>query len=406
VDEVESETGRVTAEIQKRAKLPGFRPGKAPASLIRKQFSGDIRQQVIEALIPKHLQKEIESENLSIVGRPDITDLHFHEGEPLRFTASFEVVPEIELSDYKDVEVAYHDPEVTDEDVDKRIEEIRESKAEYVNVDPRPLEDGDHAVVALESTGGIEGDPIKQDEMVLEIGGADTLEAFSENLRGLSPGDEKEFEVSYPADYGAERMAGKTINFHATLKGVRRRDLPEINDEFAQDLGDYRTVTELRDAVRRAIVAQRQHEAQETAKNKIVDTLIDRHEFPVPEVFVERQIQSRVEQSLTAMAGQGVDPRKLKLDWNKVRETQRDKAVREVKASLLLSRIAEKETIEVTRDEVDKEVERIARQNREPLAAAMMKFEKDGTLGRIANHIRTEKTLNFLFEHARKTAES
>jgi trigger factor len=175
VDEVESETGRVTAEIQKRAKLPGFRPGKAPASLIRKQFSGDIRQQVIEALIPKHLQKEIESENLSIVGRPDITDLHFHEGEPLRFTASFEVVPEIELSDYKDVEVAYHDPEVTDEDVDKRIEEIRESKAEYVNVDPRPLEDGDHAVVALESTGGIEGDPIKQDEMVLEIGGADTL---------------------------------------------------------------------------------------------------------------------------------------------------------------------------------------------------------------------------------------
>ena len=406
VDEVESETGRVTAEIQKRAKLPGFRPGKAPASLIRRQFSGDIRQQVIEALIPKHLQKQIEAENLNVVGRPDITDLHFHDGEPLTFKASFEVVPEIELGDYKDVEVEYHDPEVTEEDIDKRITEIRDSKAEYVNVDPRPLENGDHAVVSLESVGGVEGEPVKQDEMVLEIGGADTFESFSENLRGLSPGDEKEFEVSYPEDYGSARLAGKNVRFHATVKGIRRKELPEVNDEFAQDLGDYRTVTELRDAIRRAIFAQRQHEAQEAAKNKIMDILIDRHEFPVPEVFVERQIQNRVEQSLRAMVDQGVDPRQMKLDWSKVRESQREKAVREVKASLLLSRVADAETIEVTRDEVDKEVERIARQNREPVAAAQMRFEKDGTLGRIANHIRTDKTLSFLFEHARKTVAS
>ena len=142
VDEVESETSRVTAEIQKRAKLPGFRPGKAPASLIRKQFASDIRQQVLESLIPSYLQKQIDAENLNVVGRPDITDVHFHDGEPLSFKAEFEVVPQIELQEYNDVEVPYHDPEVTDEDVDKRLDELRETKADYVNVDPRPVADG------------------------------------------------------------------------------------------------------------------------------------------------------------------------------------------------------------------------------------------------------------------------
>lgn len=403
-DEVETEASRVTADVQKRAKLPGFRPGKAPTSLIRKQFAGDIRQQVVENLIPKALQKQIEAENLNVVGRPDIKDLHFHEGEPLKFKAEFEVFPQIELGEYKEIEVEYHEPEVGDEDVEKRLNEIREQKAEYQNVDPRPLEDGDFAVVALQSVAGVEGEPVKQDEMVLEIGGADTFSAFTENLRGLSPGDEKEFEVTYPEDYGAARLAGKTIQFHATVKGVRRKELPEANDEFAQDLGDYRNIGEVRDAIRKGLTAQRQHEAQSEAKNKIVDKLVDAHDFPVPEVFIERQIESRVEQSLRTMAEQGIDLQKVKLDWGKVRETQREKALREVKASMLLSRISEREAIHATRDEVDKEVERIARQNREAVAAAHMRFEKDGTLGRIANHIQTEKTLNFLFEHARKTA--
>jgi trigger factor len=288
--------------------------------------------------------------------------------------------------------------------VAKRLDDLREQKAQYVNIDPRPLVDGDHAVVALESLSGVEGEPVKQEEMVLEIGGADTFEAFTENLRGVTPGEEKEFEVTYPAEFGAKRLAGRTVRFHATLKGLRKKELPELNDEFAQDLGDYRNLDELREAIRKSILAQRQYEAQQEAKNQIVDKLVDAHDFPVPEVFVERQIRNRVEQSLRAMAAEGVDPKSLKLDWEKVKATQRDKAVREVKASLLLSKIAEREAIAPTRDEVDKEVERLARQQREPVAALQMKFEKDGTMGRIASHIQTEKTLNFLFEHARKTA--
>ena len=405
VAEVEGETERVTADVQKKAKLPGFRPGKAPASIIRKQFAGDIRQRVLENIIPKFLNKQFEADNLNVVGTPDISDVHFHDGEPLRFKATFETVPEIELAEYKDVEVPYHDPEVTDEDVNKRIEELRDQKAQYLNIDPRAVESGDHAVVSLESMGGVD-EPIKQDEMVLEIGGADTIESFTENLMGMSPGESKDFEVTYPENYGGRKLAGKTVKFHATLKGLRKKELPEVNDEFAQDLGDFRTVDELRDAIKKGIFGQRQFEAQQEAKNKIVDQLVDKHDFPVPEVFVERQIKNRVEQSLRAMMAEGLDPRQFQLDWEKVKGAQRDKAIREVKASMLLSKISERESIHATRDEVDKEVERLARQNREPIAALQMKFEKDGTLGRIASHIQTDKTLNFLFEHARKTTES
>ncbi len=406
VDQVESETGRVVDDIQKRAKLQGFRPGKAPANLIRKQFAGDIRQKVLENLVPVHLQKQLEAENLNVVGTPDISDVHFHDFAPLKFKATFEVFPEIALGEYTNVEVPYQDPEITEEDIAKRIDEIREQKAQYINIDPRPVVDGDFAVVSLESLDGVVGEPVKTDEMVLEIGAKETFEAFTENLRGLTPGDEKDFEVAYPEDYGSEKLAGKTVKFHAVLKGLRRKELPELDDEFAQELGDYRTVAELTEAVRKALFAQRQNEAQQAAKNQIVDKLVDAHDFPVPEAFVERQIKNRVEQRLLAMAEQGIDPRKLKLDWDKVKESQREKAVREVKASLLLGKVSERESIHATRDEVDSEVEKVARQQRKPVAAVHMEFEKDGTLGRIASHIQTDKTLNFLFERARKTAES
>jgi len=405
VAEVESETNRVVADVMKRAKLPGFRPGKVPAALIRKQFAGDIRQQVLEKLIPTHLQKQFEAEGLNVVGTPDVSDIHLHDGQPLKFKATFEVVPEIELGEYKGVEVSYHDPEVTEEDIVKRIDEIRDQKAQYLNIDPRPAEDGDFAVVSLESIEGVEGAPVKTDEMVLELGAKDTIESFTENLRGVTPGQEKEFEVTYPEDYQAERLTGKTVKFHATLKGLRKKELPDLDDEFAQELGDYRTVDELREAVRKAIFGQREHDAQQDAKNKIIDKLVDAHDFPVPEVYVERQIKNRVEQSLHAMSQQGVDLKQLKLDWDKVKESQREKAIREVKASMLLSKVSERESIYPGKDDVDREVERIARQQRKPIAAVHMELEKDGTLGRIASHIQTEKTLNFLFENARKTGE-
>jgi trigger factor len=406
VAEVERETARVVESIGRKVRLPGFRPGKVPLDIIRRRYAQDIRQQVIEKLLPKHFFKRAEEEGLNVVGSPSVTDVRFVAGEPLRFKAEFEVAPSVELKEYKDLSVPYQDPEVTEEDVDKRLAEIREQKAEYINVDPRPVAQGDHAVVSLESLAGVSGPPIKQEEVTLHIGGEETVAGFSENLLGMSPGEEKEFDVAYPEDYGQAKLAGKTVRFRARLKGIRRKELPDLNDEFARDLGDYQNMEEVRGAVRNSIFAERQFFAQQEAKNKLVETLVDMHDFPVPEAYIERQIEFQVEQQVRMLAGEGVDPSKIKLDWEKLKLSQRDQAIREVKGSLLLGKVADAEAIHATNEEVDREVHRIAKQDREPAAAVRMRLEKEDGLRRIASRIRTEKTLSFLFEHARKVAEA
>jgi trigger factor len=406
LEEIQKETERIVANIQKRANLPGFRPGKAPASLIRSRFQTEIRQDVLESILPKAFRAKAEEDQLEVVGTPNVTDVHFHDGEPLRFKAEFEVAPTIELKSYRELPVVYDEPAVTEESITERIEGIRNQKAEFVNEDPRALADGDYAVVSLKSIAGVEGEPIESDEMVLHIGDAETMPEFTENLRGMSPEEEKEFDVTYPEDYAQEKIAGKTVKFHVKVKAVRRKELPELNDEFARDLGDYQNLDELREAIRKAIHGETEYAAQQEAKNKLVDELVNTHEFPIPEAYIDRQIQAQVEGYLREIAGRGVDPNSLKLDWEKIKGSQREKATRDVKGSLLLEKVADTESIHVTNDEVDREIQRFARQQREPAAAIRMKFEKDGTLARIAARIRTEKTLNFLFEHARKTAKT
>jgi trigger factor len=403
-EEVEKETAKVAEQFRERVHLKGFRAGKAPMSLIRKNYEGDIRQKVLENLVPKAVDARISAEQLRSVSRPNVKDLHFHEGKDVHFKTEFEVFPQFEIPNYNGVEVLYKEPVVTDEDVTKRIDEIRETKATYANEDPRPLAEGDYAVVSLESLSGTD-EGIKAEEVQVLIGGPETLPGFTENLTGASPGDEKEFDVTYPADYGRETLAGKTVRFKVGVKGLRRKELPELNDEFAQDLGDFRTLDEVKDAVRKSILAQRQNDAQREAKDKIIETLVNTNEFPVPEVFVDRQIENRVEQRLRALQAEGVDPKSFKLDWEKVKTAQKDAALREVKASLVLGKVAERESIVATNEEVDRELDRIARQEKQPVAVMRRKLTENGELNRIASHIQTEKTLNYLFEHATKKAE-
>jgi trigger factor len=403
VDEITRETERVVANIQQKVRLPGFRPGKAPASLIRSKFAHQVREDVIENLLPKYFDKRVKEEELQVVGRPSVKDVNFKEGEPLKFKAEFEVAPNIELGEYRGVTVHYAEPEVTDADVDKRVGEIREQKAQFINVEPRPAADGDYAVVSLDSVSGVD-EPIHQEEMVLHVGDADTLPGFSEALRDMSPEEEKEFEVTYPEDYGQERLAGKTIKFRMKLKVIRTKELPELNDEFAQDLGDYPTLADLREAIRKAIFHEREFAAQQKAKDELLDKLIEAHDFPVPETYIQRQIEAQLTNQFKDLTDRGVDPSKLKIDWAKLKESQRPKALHDVKGSLLIDKVAERETIHATNEEVDHEVQRIAKQEREPVAAMRKKLDKDGLLGRIAYRIRGEKTLNFLFEHARKEA--
>jgi trigger factor len=403
VDEITRETDRVVANIQQKVRLPGFRPGKAPASLIRSKFAHQVREDVLENLLPKYFDKRVKEEELQVVGRPNVKDVNFKEGEPLKFKAEFEVAPNIELGEYRGVTVHYAEPEVTDADIDKRLDDIREQKAQFVNAEPRPAADGDYAVVSLDSISGV-AEPIHQEEMVLRVGDKDTLPGFSEGLRGMSPEEEKEFEVTYPEDYGQERLAGKAVMFRMKLKVIRTKDLPELNDEFAQDLGDYPTLADLREAIRKAIFHEREFAAQQKAKDELLDKLIEAHDFPVPETYIERQIEAQLSNQFKDLADRGVDPTKLKIDWGKLKESQRPKALHDVKGSLLIDKVAERETIHATNEEVDHEVQRIAKQEREPVAAMRKKLDKDGLLGRIAYRIRGEKTLTFLFEHARKEA--
>jgi len=403
-DAMAEEIARVTEKVRGKAHLRGFRPGKAPVAQIRAVYGAEIRQEALENLIPKALESACEKENLRPVSRPDIKDLHFHDGESVHFKAEFEVSPEFELKDARGLTVEYADPEVAEADIDGRLTELRESKAQFVNVDPRPVQDGDHCLVDLLSVAGIEGEPMKQQDINIEVGGKDTFAAFSEALRGCLPGDEREAEVTYPEDYGVSRLAGNAVRFRLTLKSIRLKELPELNDEFAQDLGDFTSLEEVREEIRKAMHREREYMAQTEAKNKLVDQMVAMHDFPVPESYVEQQVETIVENQLRGIAQQGVDVSKIKLDWKALRESQHDRAVHDVKASMLLGKLATTESISATQDELDAEVQRVARQRREPVAAVRMKLEKDGSLNRIINRIITEKTLNWLFENAVKVA--
>jgi trigger factor len=402
LEEVERARERVTNSLKQRVRLPGFRPGKAPLSMIQSRFDSEIRKEVLDLLLPDAFRDRVQKEELKVVGTPDVSELQFEPGQPIRFKADFEVAPEVELGSYRGLPVKYEEPTVTDEEVEKRLEAMRESKAEFPNQDPRSIENGDYVLVHLKSLSGL-AEPIDQD-VQLQVGAEDTLPEFNEQLIGTAPDETKEFDVKYPEEYAQERLAGKTVRFQLTPKFIRKKELPPLDDEFARDLGDYQSLDELKDAVRRAIFNEKQYTAQQAAKEELVDALVSAHEFPVPETYVDRQIENQVRMQLQNLAGRGVDPSTIKLDWSKVKETQRDKAVRNVKASLLLEKVADRESIAATKDEVDREIQRIARQEREAVPVTRARLEKDGALSRIAGAIQTEKTLQFLLEQAQKHA--
>jgi trigger factor len=401
-NEVEKEADRVVSALKRQVRVPGFRPGKVPDKVIRTRYHDDIRKEVVEQLVPRYFWDEAKKESLSPVGAPNVHDVHFHEGESLHFKAEFEVLPDFELGDYHRLEVPFTEPEVTDEEIDKEIEQIREQHSSFRNIDPRPLADGDIAVVSLKS-GEVEDAPkIEQDETTFTIGDEGTLPEFNENLRGKSPGDELDFEVTYPGDFGNEKLAGKTIPFHVAVKGIREKELPELDDDFAADVGDFRTIDELRTRIREVMQHNRRHSAVEAAKDKLVNQLAEKHDFAVPESLVERQIQSRIERTLRSLQRQGVDLSKISLDPAKLRESERERAIRDVKAGLLLERIAEAESIQATKEEIDAEVQRFAEQSKQPVSKAREKLAENGDLDRLQSSIRNEKALSFLFDEAVK----
>jgi trigger factor len=403
--EVTRETETIIQKYQKMARLPGFRRGHVPASIIRQRFKEDLKSDVVEALVPRYFRQEAEKLGMTPVSQPRVTDLHIHEGEPLRFKASFEVMPEIAVEGYKELRADKPEIAVTDAEVEEALNSVREQHATFTSVEGRPLSDGDFAQASMEGKpkdGGEPGaKPVQMDEVLIEIGGKNTVPEFSENLRGALAGEERTFEVSYPEDASDKRLAGKTFVYSVKVQAIKQKSLPELNDEFAKELGEFSTIDQVRKQIRENMESEKRHAAAHAAKDKLVAELVKRNDFEVPESLVERQIDVRLERGLRALAAQGMKIEDMKkMDLPRLRAGQREQALQDVKSSLLLERIAELEKIEVGEDEVNREVEALAKQTKQTPEAVRARLTQDGGLDRIRNRIRSEKTLDFLYHQS------
>lgn len=401
-DEVEKDISAVVGRLRRQARIPGFRPGKAPVAVVRGRYWNEIKQEILEKLLPRVFWSKVDEDKLKVAGKPEFSDLHFEQNEPVVFKVLFEVFPEFELAEYRRLEAPFREPEVASEEIDREIERLRQQHVSYRNLDSRPLKDGDIAVLSLKSDPVSDTPQVDQDDVMIAIGEDETLPEFSENLRGKSPGERVDFEVHYPENFSNEKLAGKTVPFHAEVKGLREKELPDLDDDFASEIGDYASVGALRTAIKEAFEKHRRDASESMAKDKLIETLIERHDLPVPVQLVDRQIATRAERSLRMLAEQGVDASSLDLNWDKIRDKEHDGAVTDVKASLILGRIAEAENITVSSEELDHQVSHYAEQAKQSVAATRKKLAEDGTLDRISGRMRNEKTLNFLFDEAVK----
>ena len=394
----------IVQKYQKVARLPGFRSGHVPASIIKQRFKEDLKSDVVEALDPRYFRKEAEKQGLIPVSQPQVTDLHIHDGEPLRFKASFEIMPDIVVEGYKELRADHPEIVVKDEEVEDALNSVREQHATFTSVEGRPLTDGDFAQASMDGKPKVDDDtskPVHMDEILIEIGGKNTVPEFTENLRGANAGDEKEFEVAYPEDTSDKRLAGKTFVYTVKIQAIKQKNLPELNDDFAKELGEFTTLDQVRKQIRENMEAERRHDAEREAKDKLVAELVKRNDFEVPESLVERQIDLRLERGLRALAAQGMKMEDLKkMDLPRLRAGQRDQAVQDVKSSLLLERVAELEKIDVGEDEFNREIEALAQQSKQTSEAVRARLTQDGGLDRIRNRIRSEKTLDFLYRQS------
>jgi len=405
-DEVARETEVIIQKYQKVARLPGFRAGHVPASIIKQRFGEEVKSDVVEALVPKYFRREAEKQGLMPVSQPRVTDLHIHDSEPLRFKASFEVMPEIPVEGYKELRADKPEIVVSEEEVEQALDNVREQHATFTSVEGRPLADGDFAQASLDgrpkdAQAAKDANPVRMDEVLVEIGGKNTMPEFTEHLRGASAGEERTFDVNYPQDASDKRLAGKTFSYTVKIHAIKQKTLPELNDEFAKELGEFTSLDAVKKQIRENMEAEKRHTAEHEAKEKLVAELVKRNEFEVPESLVERQIDLRLERGLRALAAQGMKMEDLKkMDLPRLRAGQREQALQDVKSSLLLERIAELEKITVSDDELNQEVEALAKQTKQTPEAVRARLTQDGGLDRIRNRIRSEKALNFLYHQS------
>ncbi|MHB1021428.1 MAG: trigger factor [Acidobacteriaceae bacterium] len=403
-EEVSKAFRTILKRFQKQARIPGFRAGKVPESLIRSKFATDIRQEVLENIVPQRFREALAAQSITPVSQPQVIDLHLNEGDPLRFKAAFEVLPEFDIHGYDAVTIEKPDTELTDAEFDAEVARIRDSRSTMEPVaEDRALADGDWAEINFKGNfkdaEAAAEQPINGDNVTVEVGGENTLPAFNEALRGSKPGQELQFEVDYPLDFGEKRLAGKTVSYDVAVTGIKKKILPELNDDFAKEMGDYESYEEFATKLREHAAGSKKQQMENQAKEKLVDDLVAKYSFPVPESLVQQQIDARLDRGLRALAAQGMKAEDMrKLDFERLRAAQRDSALNEVKASLILDKIATAENVEISEDDVDRELMMLSLQTREPLESLRDRLTQEGGLNRIREQLRREKTGNLLYE--------
>ncbi len=405
----------VVKKYQRLARIPGFRVGKVPETVIKSRFSKEVRQEVLDELVSERFRLAIVEQKLSPVSQPQLTNLMLVDGQPLQFKAAFEVKPEIDVTGYDTVTVEKPDTTLTDAEYQAEMARVMDQHGTVEPVEEdRPLVDGDWAeiefkgeiqematVVGEESADKPE--PITGEDVLIEVGGANTLAAFTDALRGQKVGQEMSFEVAYPAEFGEQRLAGQTVKYDVTVKAIKSKSYPEKDEEFAKQLGNYESWVDFEQKLREMAAGRKKDALANNAKEKMLGELIERTQFPVPETFVQQQIDARLDRGLRALAQQGMSSDDMrKLDFGRLRSAQREQAVNEVKASLILDRIAEVEGVEVSEDEMEREMLMASLQAREPLDTLRERMVKDGSAERMREQMRREKTGTVLYEKLAK----
>lgn len=407
-EEVRAEFERTYQAFARQARVPGFRPGHVPMTIVKQRFGKDIKDEVLGALVPHALQHAIVDHKLRVIGSPSISEISLNDGEALRFKASVEVLPEFTLREYKGLKLTKRIVRIRDEDVDRVLATWRERAAQLVPVEDRPSQDGDFVSVNLRGkyVEPAEGEDLTSDDVVIEIGAEGVQPEFSENLRGVKAGDEREFRVAYPENFTSPGLAGKTLDFTVSVVAVREKEVPELDDEFAREFGEKETLDELRADIRADLERSAEARAEMQLRNLAGNKLIEDYDFPLPATLIERQTDELLQEFAYTLISQGVSPQTLReLDWEKHRAAARERAEQQVRTALIIERISEQEKIAVSREEIEAEIERMAESTGESVEAMTARLTKEDRLSSIESRLRYQKTLEFLVSNAEVTIE-
>ena len=409
--QIQSTFDRISQQYSKGANVPGFRPGHAPTSVVRTRYKSEIRNEVLRELIPEAVNNAINEHSLNALGEPNVeldntTALERLGEEPLTIKVGVEVLPDVQLENYKGLEVDRRKRPITDTDVDRMIENWRDSTASLQPVEDRASELGD--TVTVNARGNFveepEAEEIKVDDVEVVLGGPGVQKEFTENLTGVRAEESRTFQVEYPADFSSPGLAGKKVEYTTEVTSVRKKELPDLDDEWVKSLGgDFDSVETLKTKVREDLEARATAESDHLLRDEIMKQLLDSHKFEVPESLVNYQINQRLETVARQMMQRGVDPRNPEINWEGARDEIKGQAEEDVRASMLLEKIAEAENIFVSDEEVEAEIDAIATASRQPKEQVRAALTKNGGERSIAHRLRTRKALDLLVENAQIT---